>query len=252
MKYPNIIENVNVLQSNITSLDTRFTPIESKVLGRERIFNNLSLENAYNTIDLYNPEVSSNTTQPTYVSGVDGFTDNSIVARAMDGQTTGQLVLGRQHISDTILGACLLEHHNGNSWANICVGHNLDGTTYCTTNVTRPSLTDSTTNIATTKWVKDCLPLNILAYGYWQKTSLLKSYNATMSETGDCIFTIIFLSPVAHSNYIVATSAEYGGAGSEIVGVYSNSTTGFFIDVKTHTGASPGQGQGTIRWIVFG
>lgn len=231
MGYPNII---NILK------------------GNSYIKNVIKFFKSYDTITFVNPEVSNNTDYITN-SLNENFSYNSIITTAADGYTkTGQLILGRQHTSgSSLLGACLLEHYDNSTWANILVGHNKDGTKICTTSASLPSKTDNSTSVATTQWVKSCIPLNLFAYGYWNKTSLVSSYNCVMSEGSGGIFNITFLSPTSDVNYIVTCVAEYDGAGLEIIGVYGYSTTGFTIDVSKHDGTLNTISTGVLKFMVW-
>ena len=199
-----------------------------------------------------NPDVDSNSSPITTITG--NYSNTGIVAQSSSGAVTGQVILGRQYSTasnSTILGNCILEHYNGNNWSSITVGHKTDGTKFATINADTPSKTDKSSKIATTNWVKDCIPLNLHAYGYWNKTYLAKSYNCSMAEESPGMFRVTFHSPTADSYYMVAVSGEYGGAGTELFGVYSNTTTGFAMDVRDHTGAAPAISQGIIRFSVW-
>ena len=241
MGYPNIINDID--------------DINSKIYGQEYITNSLKFKKSYNFITITNPEINNNTERLTSASASEYFSDAGIVAMATNGDTLGQVVIGRQQTindSGNTLGNCILEHYNGETWANIIVGHNLDGTKFCTTNATLPSITDKSTNVATTQWVKSCLPLNIKAYGCWEFTYLHNSYNCVMNETGNSIYQIQFLSPMDNTYYFVFASAECNGAAMEIIGIYNQSTTGFSMDVSGHTGTTNAKGTTLIRFIVFG
>lgn len=229
--------------------------INSRIYGQEYITNSLKFKKSYNCITITNPEINNNTERLTSASANEYFSDASIVASAINGDTLGQVVIGRQQTindSSNTLGNCILEHYNGETWANIIVGHKLDGTKFCTTNATLPSTTDKSTNVATTQWVKSCLPLNIKAYGCWEFTYLHNSYNCVMSETGNSIYQVQFLTPMDNTYYFVVASAECNGAAMEIIGVYSQSTTGFSMDVSGYTGALNAKGTTLLRFIVFG
>lgn len=61
----------------------------------------------------------------------------------------------------------------------------------------------------------------------------------------------ISLSPaLPDANYAVAASAEVGGAGQEIIGIYGRSTTQFVLDVTNYGGTMVSPDQTTV--IVYG
>ena len=258
MGYPNILDDVLYLNSTVPSLVTRTLNIETLTNkhdaifnGNEYITNNLRIKKTYNCINLHNPDVVSNTQQVTN-AGNGWASDCSIVAYALDNSTTGQVVLGRQYINgDSILGNCLLEHYNNDTWANIVVGHKTDGSRYAQANYDTPSISDRSSSIVTTQYLKSCIPLNLHAYGFWDKTSLTKSYNCSMGEESPGMFRVNFHYPTVDNKYIVTLTGEYGGAGEELFGVYSYSTTGFYIDVRDHTGAAPAISNGIINFSVW-
>lgn len=258
MGYPNILNDVLYLNSTVPSLVTRTLNIESLTNkhdaifnGNEYITNNLRIKKTYNCINLHNPDVATNTQQVSN-AGNEWATDCSIVAYASDNSTTGQVVLGRQYMSGSdVLGNCILEHYNGDTWASVSVGHKTDGSRFAQVGCDTPSKTDKSSHIATTNWVKTCIPLNLHAYGFWDKTSLIKSYNCSMSEDSPGMFRVNFHSPTVDNKYIVTITGEYGGAGEELFGVYSYSTTGFYIDVRDHAGATPAISNGIINFSVW-
>ena len=237
MSYPSILNDVLSLNSLLT--------------GNTNIQNTIRFQHPGSFIVITNPQIETNKSQLN-LSG--NYLNTAIVTRDMNGSTTGQLILGRQYTTESgssILGNCLLEHYNGTSWASLVCGHYTDGTTFASTNATTPSKTDSSTNLATTKWMKSCIPLNLHAYGYWDKTKLAKSYNCSMAEESAGMFRVTFHSPTADSYYMVAVSGEYGGAGTELFGVYSNTTTGFYMDVRDHNGTAPAISTGIVRFFVW-
>ena len=258
MGYPNILDDVLYLNNTVPSLVTRTLNIESLTNkhdaifnGNEYITNNLRIKKTYNCINLHNPDVANNT-QQVLNAGNGWATDCSIVACALDDSPIGQVVLGRQYMSGSdVLGNCILEHYNGDTWASVSVGHQIDGSRFAKVECDTPSKTDKSSKIATTNWVKDCIPLNLHAYGYWNKTYLAKSYNCSMAEESPGMFRVTFHSPTADSYYMVAVSGEYGGAGTELFGVYSNTTTGFAMDVRDHTGTAPAISTGIVRFFVW-
>lgn len=258
MSYPSILNDVLSLNSRVPTVESLCSTMKPLVdnhnnllTGKSNIQNTMKFQLGGSAIIITNPQVETNKNQIN-VSGT--WSNTGIVARDMNGSSTGQLVLGRQYTVESgsaVLGNCILEHYNGTSWASLVCGHYTDGTTFANTNATTPSKTDSSTNIATTKWVKSCIPLTLHAYGYWNKTALSKSYNCSMAEENPGQFRVTFHSPTADSYYMVAVSGEYGGAGTELFGVYSNTTTGFAMDVRDYNGKAPAISTGIIRFFVW-
>jgi hypothetical protein len=240
MSYPNIVQDVNN-HENILN-------------GQTSLTNVLKFNKSYNVINIINPEVSDNKNRLQSASQSQYFADSGIVAFATNGDVLGQLVIGRQQTiadSGSMLGNCILEHFNGETWANIVVGHNTDGNKFLTTNATLPAITDSSSNVATTQWVKSCIPLNLKAYGCWGFTQLTKSYNCVMTETSAGTYRISFLTPMSSTDYFVFAIAECDGAGKEIIGCYNYNTTYFNLDVTGYDGALNALGSTMIRFFVW-
>ena len=240
MSYPNIVQDIN--------------RHENLLNGSTPLTNPLRFNSSYSIICMTNPEISDNKNRLQSASQSEYFSDCGVVAYATNGDTLGQLVLGRQQtIADggSTLGNCIMEHYNGDTWANVVVGHKLDGSKFCTTNATVPSISDNSTNVATTQWMKACIPLNLKAYGCWDYTYLSKSYNCAMTETSAGIYQISFLTPMTSTNYFVFATAESQGAGKEIIGCYNYNTTFFSLDVSGHDGALNPVGSTIIRFFVW-
>ena len=120
MSYPNITQDV-INHKNILN-------------GRTVLTNPLKFNSSYSIIRMTNPEISDNKNRLQSASQSEYFSDCGIVAYATNGDTLGQLILGRQQTivdGGSTLGNCIMEHYNGDSWANVIVGHNNDGSKFC-------------------------------------------------------------------------------------------------------------------------
>lgn len=67
-----------------------------------------------------------------------------------------------------------------------------------------------------------------------QKSYNIKSIVASTTATG--VYTVTFLHPMPDASYAVCVGAEASGRGTEIIGVYGKSKTGFTIDVTNYSG----------------
>ena len=83
------------------------------------------------------------------------------------------------------------------------------------------------------------------------KTTIAVSKNiSSITESSTGTYKVTLSKTMSNANYVVLVSGEVGGAGSEIIGVYSKTTTTFNYDFTNHNGTLVAPSQ--VHIAVFG
>ena len=104
------------------------------------------------------------------------------------------------------------------------------GSIYKSTNVINPQ------NIFGGTWTQ-ITDDTIVAYGYVTGTTLSQSKNiSSITSLGSGAYQVAFSKTMANANFKAFVSGECSGLGSEIIGVYSQTTSGFRYDFANYNG----------------
>lgn len=106
------------------------------------------------------------------------------------------------------------------------------GSIYKSTNAINPQ------NIFGGTWTQ-IIDDTIVAYGYVTGTTLSQSKNiSSITSLGSGAYQVAFSKTMANANFKAFVSGECSGLGSEIIGVYSQTTSGFRYDFANYNGTA--------------
>ncbi len=78
----------------------------------------------------------------------------------------------------------------------------------------------------------------------------IKKNISSITELSTGTYKVTLSKAMSNANYVALISGEVGGAGNEIIGVYSKTTTTFSYDFTTHNGSLIAPSQ--VHIAVFG